>query len=196
VKADGCDPGRENQPSEPRFDPIKTGIWRRIMSRAHALAVGAAGGGNEATGYSRFLWGGLGALAPTIISLAILDHSSLAHYITNIDQETFKLIGYGFRVVALFAIGGLWAYFHRSEVEPLKLFQLGIVAPAMITGMINASNVSNQAQAGDSAWLDLRFELISSAHAADSTQLPQPPAAPSSQQSPVDQFINGVLGRP
>ena len=73
------------------------------------------------------------------------------------------------------AIGGLWAYFHRSEVEPLKLFQLGIVAPAMITGMINASNVSNQAQPGDSAWLDLRFALISSAHAADGDPQPPPP---------------------
>jgi hypothetical protein len=166
------------------------------MSRAHALAAGAAGRREEATGYSRFLWGGLGALAPTIISLAILDHSSLAHYITNIDEETFKLIGYGFRVLALFAIGGLWAYFHRSEVEPLKLFQLGIVAPAMITGMINASNVSNQAQAGDSAWLDLPFALVSSAHAADGRELPPPPVPPSGEQSAVDQFINGVLGRP
>jgi hypothetical protein len=165
------------------------------MSRAYALAAGDAGGRDETTGYSRFLWGGLGALAPTIISLAILDHSSLAHYISNIDQETFKLIGYGFRVLALFAIGGLWAYFHRSEVEPLKLFQLGIVAPAMITGMINASNVSNQPRAGDSAWLDFPIALISSAHAADSNQVPPPPVPAPNQQSPIDQFINGVLGR-
>jgi hypothetical protein len=165
------------------------------MSRAHALPAGVAGGRGEATGYSRFLWGGLGALAPTIISLAILDHSSLAHYISNIDEETFKLIGYGFRVLVLFAVGGLWAYFHRSEVEPLKLFQLGIVAPAMITGMINASNVSNEATPGDSAWLNFPVALISSAHAAEGD--PSPPQQPATdQQSAVDQFINGVLGRP
>ena len=163
------------------------------MSRAHALAAGNAGRRGETTGYSRFLWGGLGALAPTIISLAILDHSSLADYIANIDEETLKLVGYGFRVVVLFTIGGLWAYFHRSEVEPLKLFQLGIVAPAMITGMINASNVSNQTQPGDSAW-HFPVGLISSALAADGDQ-PSPPPAPD-EQSAVDQFINGVLGRP
>lgn len=165
------------------------------MSRAHALAAGDAGRHGERAGYSRFFWGGLGALAPTIISLAILDHSSLAHYISNIDEETFKLVGYGFRVLVLFAIGGLWAFFHRSEVEPLKLFQLGIVAPAMITGMINASNVSNQAPAGDSAWLNFPIALISSAHAAEGDQPPPPPPTPV-QQSPVDQFINGVFGRP
>lgn len=165
------------------------------MSRAHALAAGDAGRRGESAGSSRFFWGGLGALAPTIISLAILDHSSLAHYISNIDEETFKLVGYGFRVLVLFAIGGLWAYFHRSEVEPLKLFQLGIVAPAMITGMINASNVSNQAPGSDSAWLNFPIALISSAHAAEGDQPPPPPPTPV-QQSPVDQFINGVLGRP
>lgn len=164
------------------------------MSRAHALAAGEVCRHRENGGYSRFLWGGLGALAPTVISLAILDHSSLVDYIANMDEETFKLVGYGFRVVVLFAIGGLWAYFHRSEVEPLKLFQLGIVAPAMITGMINASNVSDQVRPEDSAWLDFSISLISSAHAEETAQ--PPPAPPPSQQSPVDQFINGVLGRP
>ncbi len=164
------------------------------MSRAHALAAGDVCRHGDGGGHTRFLWGGLGALAPTIISLAILDHSLLADYAANIDEETFKLVGYGFRVLALFAIGGLWAYFHRSEVEPLKLFQLGIVAPAMITGMINASNVSDQVRPEDSAWLNFPISLISSAHAEETTQ--PPPAPQPDQQSPVDQFINGVLGRP
>ena len=154
------------------------------MSRT---SVGAAA---NAGGYRRFLWGGLGALAPTVISLAILDHASVADYISHIDQKTIELGGYGFRVLALFAIGGLWAFFHRSEVEPLKLFQLGIVAPAMITGMINASNVSGQARPGDSAWLGFPA-LIASAHAQEVT-----PPPPPDQPSPVDQFIQGFLGRP
>jgi hypothetical protein len=144
-------------------------------------------------GHRRFLWGGLGALAPTIISLAILDHTAVADYISNIDQRTIELGGYGFRVVALFAIGGLWAYFHRSEVEPLKLFQLGIVAPAMITGMINASNVSSEAGTS-SAWLDLPIALIGSAHAAEGE--PTVTMPPPEQQTAVDQFINGIFGRP
>jgi hypothetical protein len=163
------------------------------MSRAHALAPRVD---RETGGYRRFLWGGLGALAPTIISLAILDHTSIASYISNIDDQTFKLAGYGFRVLALFAIGGLWAYFHRNEVEPLKLFQLGIVAPAMITGMINASSVSHQAPTGDSAWLDFPISLISSAHAQETTSPSQPPTPTPDQQSAVDQFISGVFGRP
>jgi hypothetical protein len=155
------------------------------MPSAHA----AAGGGSR-----RFLWGGLGALAPTIISLAILDHTTLAEYISDIDEKTFEIGGYAFRVLALFAIGGLWAFFHRTEVEPLKLFQLGIVAPAMITGMINASNVSSSPGSDASAWLDLRFELVSSAYAQDVSTVGDDGSPP--EPTPVQQFINGILGRP
>ena len=162
------------------------------MSRAHALTAGDAVGRGVSQGHRRFLWGGLGALAPTVLSLAILDHAAVANYISNIDDKTLELAGYGFRVLALFAIGGLWAFFHRNEVEPLKLFQLGIVAPAMITGMINASNVSEQRNV-DSAWLDVPIALIASAHAEEQSQPPPPP--PPDQQSPVGQFVNGLFGR-
>ena len=158
------------------------------MSNTHRRS-GLGGGGR-----SRFLWGGLGALAPTLISLAILDHTAVTDYISNIDQKTLGLAGYAFRVVALFAIGGLWAYFHRSEVEPLKLFQLGIVAPAMITGMINAGRVSDDAPGGGTAWLDFPIALMAPAYAQETVPLPQPP--PQQEQSGIQQFINGVLGRP
>lgn len=161
------------------------------MAHTHAMAAPRGGVRREAGGGTRFLWGGLGALAPTVISLAILDHSTLADYIFAIDERVFELFGYGFRVVALFVIGGLWAFFHRTEVEPLKLFQLGVVAPAMITGMINASNVSRQEHAEGTAWLDFRIALVSSAYAQESVPAPQP-APP----TPVEQFINGVFGRP
>src|SRR5215475_655055 len=130
------------------------------MSHAHALQAKPIGERADEGGCRRFLWGGLGALAPTIISLAILDHTAVADYLANIEGNAAWLGGYAFRVVVLFVIGGLWAYFHRAEIEPLKLFQLGIVAPAMITGMINASNVSNQEGNTSSAWLDLPIALV------------------------------------
>jgi hypothetical protein len=191
-KADGCDPGRERQPKT-RLAPRPSNKEEEVMSRTSAAPAAKSGERREGGGYRRFLWGGLGALAPTLISLAILDHMSVAEYITDIEEKTPELGGYGFRVLALFVIGGLWAFFHRSEIEPLKLFQLGVVAPAMITGMINASNVSRQTPADESAWLDIPFTLVSSAHAEETTQAPPP--APD-QQSAVDQFINGLLGRP
>jgi hypothetical protein len=129
-----------------------------------------------------------------LISIAILDHSVLANYIADLDAKAFELAGYGFRVVALFALGGLWAYFHRTEADPLKLFQLGIVAPAMITGMINASNLSGDGHGGDTAWLQFPIAVVTSAQAADTSPLTTPP--PPDQQTPIQQFINGIFGRP
>src|SRR5262249_21756124 len=136
-----------------------------VMSHTKALHPAAAARGDGA-GYRRFLWGGLGALAPTIISLAILDHTAVADYLANIEGNAAWLGGYAFRFVVLFVIGGLWAYFHRAEIEPLKLFQLGIVAPAMITGMINASTVAKQENI-DHAWLSAPFALVAPAYADD-----------------------------
>lgn len=156
------------------------------MSTTKAPA-GAGVGKRNRSGCCRFFWGGFGALAPMALSLAILDHSALADYLANIEQKTFELAGFGFRIAALFGLGGLWAYFHRAEFEPLKLFQLGIVAPAMITGLINAGRVA-ETQAQEVAWLELPFALVSSAYAQDA---PPPPSEPSG----FDQFIDGVLGR-
>jgi hypothetical protein len=163
---------------------------------AHARTMAAVrGSGQQLGGGTRFLWGGLGALAPSIISLAILDYSALDAYIANI--QPYSLAGYAFRVTALFGIGGLWAYFHRSEVEPLKLFQLGVVAPAMITAMISASNVTKPSHASDVSWLDLVPSLISPAY-ADTVPPPQPQPQQQQQQqqqTPAQQFLNGLLGR-
>jgi len=51
------------------------------------------------------------------------------------------LFGYGLRTLLLFYLGGLVAFLHKDEHSPFKLFQLGIVAPALITAFINGKNI-------------------------------------------------------
>ena len=96
------------------------------------------------TTLNRFLWGGLGGLAPILATFLILEATTIGLYIQELRQggSMLTLVGYGVRVLGLFIVGGLWAGLHKSEADPKKLFQLGIVAPAMITGMISASNVN------------------------------------------------------
>lgn len=80
--------------------------------------------------------GGLGALTPIIMNLLILDLSG--------TLESIKwgvLVGYIIRVIVLFYIGGLIAFLHKDENSAIKLFELGIAAPALITAMINAHNI-------------------------------------------------------
>lgn len=87
----------------------------------------------------KVLIGGLGALTPIILNLLVVD--------LNTTFTTFAapvLLTYLIRVGALFGIGGAMAYFHKNEKNALKLFEIGIVAPALLTALMNGTtNVKN-----------------------------------------------------
>lgn len=138
---------------------------------------------------SKFLWGGLGGLAPVLASLVVVDAEMIANWA---DQNNiYSTIGYAVRVAGLFAIGGIWAYLHKSEKEPLKLFQLGVVAPAMISGMISASNVHDQRTGELTAFGGFSLAVISQASADEH----EPPKPEPPEPTPTDEFIDGLLGR-
>jgi hypothetical protein len=82
----------------------------------------------------KIIIGGLGALTPIIMNLLVVDINVLV-----INLTLFAFIGYAVRVVILFYLGGLVAYLHKNENSPIKLFELGIVAPALITALLNAN---------------------------------------------------------
>lgn len=87
----------------------------------------------------KVLVGGLGALTPVLMNLLIVDLNRL------LINLTILVVGaYLIKVVVLFYLGGLVAYLHKDEHSPLKLFELGIAAPALITAFINAENVPVQ----------------------------------------------------
>src|SRR5437016_3114346 len=85
---------------------------------------------------ARFFWGGAGALAPILLNLLVVD-------LVGVFRELAwpVVTGYAVKVLILFVIGGLWAAMHRAEVEPVKLFQMGIVAPAIILSTNNGINL-------------------------------------------------------
>jgi hypothetical protein len=83
---------------------------------------------------AKILVGGLGALTPIILNLLVVDLQ------TTFTSITFLVVlGYLIRVGVLFAIGGGMAYFHKDERNALKLFEIGIVAPALITALMNGT---------------------------------------------------------
>jgi len=86
--------------------------------------------------WQRILIGGLGALTPVIMNLVAVDLEALLVKLTLL-----ALIGYILRGLVLFFLGGVMAYLHKDENNRLKIFELGIVAPALITALINAGNV-------------------------------------------------------
>ncbi|HEB36127.1 hypothetical protein LCGC14_0953040 [marine sediment metagenome] len=84
----------------------------------------------------KIMIGGLGALTPVIMNLLIVDLNVVFVKITLLAS-----LAYVIRIVILFSLGGFVAFLHKGENSPIKIFELGIVAPALITAMINAGQV-------------------------------------------------------
>ncbi len=139
----------------------------------------------------KFLLGGIGGLVPLIMTLVLVDIQVIATYIQSLESDMYYLSGYLLRFLALFLLGGFWAYLHSSEKDPIKLFQLGIVAPAMITGMINAHNLDNLRDTNPSPGsAAVSFSFIASAYAEDEEPKPEKPPKP---KGPVGKVIKGFL---
>lgn len=86
--------------------------------------------------WKKIFLGGLGALTPIIMNLLVVDLEVLLVKLT-----VFAVLGYAIRVVTLFYLGGITAFLHKDENSPVKIFELGIVAPALITALINAAQI-------------------------------------------------------
>lgn len=74
-------------------------------------------------------------MTPVILNLLTIEAAVLS------SLTIFVILGYLLRVSTLCFLGGLMAFFHKKQESALVLFQLGIVAPALVTGMINGANV-------------------------------------------------------
>ena len=138
--------------------------------------------------YTKVLLGGVGALMPTIAVFLATEGSTIVSF-----DEPASFIGYGLRVSLLFLIGGLWVWLHKTEHDPVKVFQLGIVAPAMITGVIQAENVSGPSKAEEARLFQMpSFSLISTAHAE--SEPVRPVVSPGSKPT-FRCIVKGFLGR-
>ena len=138
--------------------------------------------------------GGLGALTPIILNLLVIEFEVLLLKLT-----LFAILGYLIRVIVLFYLGGLIAYLHKDENSPVKIFELGIVAPALITAMLNAGQIDvpkTTLPTEGSATSSIMF--ISSAYAQP--LLPQDTTKTElkkfsfPQETRVQQFWRGLIG--
>ncbi len=89
----------------------------------------------------KILIGGLGALTPIIMNLLVIDLEKLF-----IDLTIISVIAYIIKVAILFYIGGIVAYLNKDEQKPIKLFQLGIYAPAMIIAFMNTNPLQSTSE--------------------------------------------------
>ncbi|MGE0745819.1 MAG: hypothetical protein AB7K86_11250 [Rhodospirillales bacterium] len=94
---------------------------------------------------SRVCMGAMGGLLPIVVTLAVTDVVTIQQVINNGFAGTGSVAsfaGWAVKVLMLMTIGGLVAYFYESETSRLKLLQIGIAAPAILTSMVNGANVA------------------------------------------------------
>jgi hypothetical protein len=136
----------------------------------------------------KLLIGGLGALTPLVLNLVVLDLEVLWP-----NATILKLLGYFIRVLALFYLGGLVAWLHGEEENPVKLFELGMTAPALITLLLNGSASKGPQRASlDDLLVRPVYAQSDNGDIREQYSLRAAPAA----ESGLNQFLSGLLGRP
>lgn len=88
----------------------------------------------------KMILGALGALTPVLLNLYAVDFEKLFMH----QQITVPyVIGYVVRILILILYGSLIAFFHRDENNPVKLFQLGVAFPAIVTILLSGASSRN-----------------------------------------------------
>ncbi len=142
----------------------------------------------------KILLGGLGALSPIIMNLLVVDLEVLL-----LNLTIFSILGYMIRVIVLFYLGGIVAFLHKDENSPVKIFELGIVAPALITALLNAGQIEiPQSKLPTTDSSSSSIILISSAYAqakqvADTTKI-ELKTFSMPEETKMQQFWRGLIG--
>jgi hypothetical protein len=89
------------------------------------------------TPWQRFWIGGAGSLLPLLVTLLAVDISQIIDHPQSITPGVY--ISAILRYVVFFILGGVVAWLNSDENKPIKLVQLGIGAPAIISSLINAA---------------------------------------------------------
>ena len=84
----------------------------------------------------RILIGAIGAGAVAVVTYPA--SSGYMEMLLDNPDPAFYL-AYFVRLLGFVAIGGFWAFLHKSEVDRMKVFQIGVVAPAMLAGLLYAN---------------------------------------------------------
>lgn len=114
------------------------------------------------TNWRRFWIGGGGALLPLLVTLLAVDISGFIDHAGSYSIGVY--VGAAIRYLVLFILGGVVAALNSNELSPVKLVQLGIAAPALVTSYVNAAAIPARAAVAEQP--------------AHTSQMSAPPAHP------------------
>lgn len=160
----------------------------------------------------RLLIGAMGALSPVIATLITNDFIEVLQY-----AEPYETLGYCIRVLVLALVGMFVVYLYEDETNKMKVFQLGMAAPALFMATINGNHGNHRVEPEEEAvvWEDEvstgSQPMLSEGQPAVSAQ-PEPPenrkefaemrslrmsAQPmietAPEAKPIQQFMHGLI---
>jgi hypothetical protein len=89
----------------------------------------------------KILIGALGAATPLALNLVVVDLLTLS------SPTVLTAAGYAIRVAALIGLGTFIVFLNLDEERRLRIFQLGLAAPALVTALLNGFNQRSLLQA-------------------------------------------------
>ena len=101
---------------------------------ASAAALPAVTSAAELTFREKLTLGAIGAITPLALNLLVVDQLALA------SLTLLAMAGYLIRVLILVGIGALVVYLNIDEGNRVRVFQLGLAAPALLTALLNGAN--------------------------------------------------------
>ena len=146
------------------------------------------------TGWGRFWIGGLGALLPLLVTLLAVDVGGLIDHHENLTLGIY--VGTAIRYVVLFALGGIVAALNSDEEKPIRLVQLGIAAPALITSFVNLSPATTKTESSIAIPAETRtgalLGLVGAAQAVELLPYKENDRAPIARVGFLDDLVRGA----
>jgi hypothetical protein len=101
---------------------------------ARAAPVSAAAVAPEMTVRQKMILGAVGAVTPLALNLLVVDQ------LTLVNLTFLACVGYTIRLLVLVGLGSLVVYLNIDEANRMRIFQLGVAAPALVTALMNGAN--------------------------------------------------------
>lgn len=126
-----------------------------------------------------------------------------------LEADSVVWLGIAIRIVGGTLLGAFWGYLHCPESKPIKAFQIGLIAPAAIAGLVfthidkSSGDTGGPSTAVEEGIIngDLRLDaqpgllsFVSTAHAAGlSDTIVIQPRSPSGTF--LDRLVKGIIGK-
>jgi hypothetical protein len=156
------------------------------MATAARATISATAGTAEMTVVQKMILGAVGAVTPLALNLLVVDQ------LTLVNLTFLACVGYAIRLLVLVGLGSLIVYLNIDEENRMRIFQLGVAAPALVTALLNGANQRSLLQNQQFVTPQTASIFVATLHAQEKTAPVREFVIPKESQS--EQVWRGLTG--